>query len=52
VFVAIVVIIIGEMGSLGFNEPAPNTAPILFWMEGSSSINFGLANHLQKFHFG
>jgi hypothetical protein len=35
----------------GLSEPAPMT-PILFWMEGNSSTNFGLANHLQQFHFG
>ncbi len=36
----------------GLSELAPMTAPILFWMEGNSSIDFGLANHLQKFYFG
>jgi hypothetical protein len=35
----------------GLSEPTPMTAPVLFWMEGSSSIDFGLANHLQQFHF-
>jgi hypothetical protein len=52
VFVIVVTTITGKMGSLGLNEPAPMIAPILFWMEGNSSINFGLANHLQQFHFG
>jgi hypothetical protein len=28
------------------------TVPIPFWMEGNSSTDFGLANHLQQFHFG
>jgi hypothetical protein len=35
----------------GLSEPALMTAPVPFWMEGSSSIDFGLANHLQQFHF-
>jgi hypothetical protein len=34
------------------NEPAPMIAPILFWMDGNSSTDFGLANHVQHFHFG
>ncbi len=38
--------------SQGLSEPAPMTPPNLFWMEGNSSIDFGLANHLQQFHFG
>jgi hypothetical protein len=29
------------------SEPAPMTAPVLFWMVGNSSIDFGLANYLQ-----
>jgi hypothetical protein len=52
VFITVVAIVTGKMGSLGLNEPTPMIAPILFWMEGNSSINFGLANHLQQFHFG
>jgi hypothetical protein len=35
----------------GLSEPVPMTAPVPFWMEGNSSIDFGLANHLQQFHF-
>jgi len=35
----------------GLSEATPMTAPVLFWMEGNSSIDFGLANHLQQFHF-
>ncbi len=34
------------------SELGPMIASILFWMEGNSSTNFGLANHLQQFHFG
>jgi len=35
----------------GLSESAPMTAPVPFWIEGNSSIDFGLANHLQQFHF-
>ncbi len=38
--------------SPGLSEPAPMTPPILFWLEGNSSTDFGLDNHLQQFHFG
>jgi len=34
------------------SAPALMTTPVLFWVEGNSSIDFGLANHLQQFHFG
>jgi hypothetical protein len=35
----------------GLSEPSPMTAPVPFRMEGNSSIDFGLANYLQQFHF-
>ncbi len=35
----------------GLSEPTPMTAPVPFWMEGNSSIDFGFANYLQQFHF-
>jgi hypothetical protein len=31
--------------------PTPMTTPIPFWMEGNSSTDFGLVNHLQQFQF-
>jgi hypothetical protein len=37
--------ITAEILSIGLSEPAPMTAPVLFWMEGNSSTDFGLANH-------
>jgi hypothetical protein len=52
VFIAVAATITRGMGSLGLNEPTPMTTLVLFWIEGNSSINFGLANHLQQFHFG
>jgi hypothetical protein len=30
----------------GLSEPAPMIASVPVWMEGNSSIDFGLANHL------
>jgi len=41
-----------QIQATNLNELAPMTVPIPFWMEGNSSTDFGLANHLQQFHFG
>jgi hypothetical protein len=43
---------LGHVIKVGLSEPTPMTTLVPFRMEGNSSIDFGLANHLQHVHFG
>jgi hypothetical protein len=42
---------LGQVINVGLSEPTPMTTVVPFWMEGNSSTDFGLANHLQQVHF-